>query len=264
MAYETRTLSEILSAAASSFDSDLWNYAFERAVPIAIYVSTADDDSREIAEIIENRLTKELSELGFESSESLTQFYGSFLGLSLSRTKKTDSGPAVESKFRILRKRLVKYFKEEFFQDLKQGGKDAQKIIKIAIGVGTIVILMTTAPVGGLAVGTFVISAKTWAILMVAKEGTDVVEQASKLFFESPEGKASLGKEVSNDAPVIIHSPSEKQVKDLERQLSEQQARLQEQQATLQEQQSKIKDQELRQKQLDEQLQALRASLNKP
>jgi predicted transcriptional regulator of viral defense system len=40
MAYETRTLSEILSAAAAGFDSDLWNYAFERTVPIAIYVST--------------------------------------------------------------------------------------------------------------------------------------------------------------------------------------------------------------------------------
>jgi hypothetical protein len=264
MAYETRTLSEILSAAASGFDSDLWSYAFERTVPIAIYVSTTDDDSREIAEIIENRLKTELSELGFESPESLTQFYGSFLGLSLSRTKKTDTGPAVETKFQILRKRLIKYLKGEFFQDLKQGGKDAQKIIKIAIAVGTIVILLTTVPVGGFAVGTFVISAKTWAVLTIAKEGTDVVEQASKLFFESPQGKASLGEEIPKDSQVIIHSPSEKQVRDLERQLCEQQARLQEQQARLQEQQTKIQDQELRQKQLEEQFQTLRASLNKP
>jgi hypothetical protein len=264
MAYETRTLSEILSAAAAGFDSDLWNYAFERSVPIAIYVSTADDDNREIAEIIENRLKTELSELGFESPESLTQFYGSFLGLSLSRTKKADTGQEVESKFRILRRRLVRYLKEEFFQELKQAGKDTQKIIKIAIGVGTIVILMTTAPVGGIAVGAFVVSAKTWAILTMAKEGTDIVEQASKLFFESPDGKASLGKDFPNDAQVIVHSPSEKQVRDLERQICEQQARLQEQQARLQEQQMKIQDQDLRQKQLEEQFQALRASLNKP
>src|SRR5450432_73676 len=110
MAYETRTLSEILSAAAAGFDSDLWNYAFERTVPIAIYVSTPDDDNREIAEIIENRLKMELSELGFDSPESLTEYYGSFLGLSLGRTKKTDTGPEVESKFRILRRRLVRYF----------------------------------------------------------------------------------------------------------------------------------------------------------
>jgi hypothetical protein len=63
---------------------------------------------------------------------------------------------------------------------------------------------------------------------------------------------------------IIIHSPSEKQVKDLERQLNEQQAKLQEQQVRLQEQQTTIRNQELRQKQFDEQLQALRASRNKP
>ena len=167
----------------------------------------------------------------------------------------------------ILRRRLVRYFKEEFLQDLKQGGKDAQKVIKIAVCIGTIVILMTTTPVGGITVGTFVISANTWAILTIVKEGTDVVEQASKLFFESPEAQASLNKDVKDTAPrppIIIHSPSEKQMKDLERQLNEQQDRLQEQQARLQEQQTKIQNQELRQKQFDEQLQALRASRNKP
>jgi hypothetical protein len=101
----------------------------------------------------------------------------------------------------ILRRRLVRYFKEEFLQDLEQGGKDAQKVIKIAACIGTIVILMTTTPVGGIAVGTFVISANTWAILTIVKEGTDVVEQASKLFFESPEAQASLNKDVKDTAP---------------------------------------------------------------
>jgi hypothetical protein len=250
MPYETRTLSEIWSAAASSLDPDFWDYAFERTVPIAIYVSTSDDDSREIAEIIENRLNGELRELGFEGSESLTDFFGSFLQLNLSKTPKTETGPGVEKKLRILRKRLAGYFKDgEFFQDLKQAGKDTHKILKIAVGIGTIVILLTQAPTAGLAVGGFVVSAKAWSLLMVATEGSDIVELAKKLLTESPEAKASLNRDISDTDPVVVPNPSEKQIRELEKKLEEQQSRIQEQ--------------DLRQKRMEEEIRALRSRPSK-
>jgi hypothetical protein len=239
-----------LSAAALSFDSDLWDYAFERTVPIAIYVDATDDESREIAEIIENRLNRELTDLGFESPESLSDYFGSFLKLNLTKTPKADTGPRVGEKLRILRTRLASYLKGEFFQDLKQGGKDAKKILKIAIGIGTIVLLLTTAPAAGFVVGGFVVSAKAWVILGIAKESTEIIEEANKLLTESPEAKASLNRGISYTDPVIIQAPSEKQLRELAIKLDEQQ--------------SKIREQEIRQRLLEEEIRALRSSLNKP
>lgn len=230
MDFETRTLSEVLLAAAAGFDPEVWDLQFERTVPIAIYVSTTDEDgSRAIAEIIEKRVNRELEELGFDSPESLTNYYGSFLQLNLSKTPKTDNGPATEGKLRILRRRLAKYLKGEFLGELKQAGKDVRSVLKVAIGIGTIVILLTTVPTAGVAVGAFVISAKAWAYLTVVKEASDVVEQASKMLTESPEAKASLNKPISDDDPVVIRAATEKQIHELEKTVRDQVIRMQQQ-----------------------------------
>jgi hypothetical protein len=230
MDFETRSLSEVLSFAAASFDPDIWDLEFERSVPIAIYVHSTDEDgSRTIAEIVERRVNSELQELGFESPESLTHYYGSFLQLNLSKAPKTDNGPATESKLRILRRRLAKYLKGEFLEELKQAGKDVRSILKVAIGIGTIVILLTTVPAAGVAVGAFVVSAKTWAYLTVVKEASDVVEQAGKMLTESPEAKAALKKPISDDDPVVIRAVREKEIRELEKAVHDQEKRVQEQ-----------------------------------
>jgi hypothetical protein len=201
--YDLRSLSGILSAAEPSFDPDLWQLPFTRTLPVAIYVD-AGELSREVAEIVEERLKQELAKAGFESFENLTNDYGSFLQLNLTRTLKTDDGPKTETKLRRLRKRMVEYLRGDFFSDLKQAGKDVQSLLRVVISVGTIVILLTTVPTVGVTVGTFVVSAKVWALLGVAKETGDIVETAYKTFADNQEAEAAVRRPVHDSDPILF------------------------------------------------------------
>jgi hypothetical protein len=214
MDYDLRSLSGILSAAELSFNPDLWQLPFTRTLPVAIYVD-AGELSREVAEIIEERLKQELADAGFESFENLTNDYGSFLQLNLTRTPKTDDGPKTDTKLRRLRKRMVEYLRGEFFSDLKQAGKDVQSVLKVVISVGTIVILLTTVPTVGVTVGTFVISANVWALLGVAKETGDIMETTHKVFTDNKEAEAALRRPVHDSDP-IFYSMLEHRIHEVE------------------------------------------------
>jgi hypothetical protein len=244
---ELRSLNEILAAANVSFDPSLWRFAFARTIPIAIYVDAGDESSQEIAEIVAERLNKELVELGFESPKVLTSGSGSYFRLDLSRTPRTDTGAQTESRLRRLRKQLIKYLQTDFSRDLKQAGKDVHNVVKIVVSVGTIVVLLTTAPAAGIVVGSFVISAQAWSMLAVAKETGDIVETASKLFTESEEAAEAMKRTPAENDPVLFQEASEKRLSELEERYEK-----------------RFREQEERYQKLQEEVRGLRSMPGKP
>lgn len=213
MDYGTRTFSDIYAAAAASFDADLWQLAFSRTVPIAIYVD-AGDQSADYALEIGEWVNQQLGDLGFEEIESLDGFNGSYLQLNLCRTPKTDDGRKTEGKLRNFRRRLTEYLRESFAPKAQKVAQDSHSVVKIAVSVGTIVLLLTTAPAAPVVIGSFVVSAKVWTALAVAKEAGDIVESAGKLF--TAPGDTTLKRSVTDNDPILLAEASEKRIRDIE------------------------------------------------
>jgi len=107
----------------------------------------------------------------------------------------------------------MEYLHGSLFKRAKQAAVDGHRVIKIAVAVGTIVILLTASPTVAVTIGSFVVSAKVWVMLSVAKDAGDIVETANKIFTSED---TTLKRPVTDKDPILFSDTSEQRIRQLE------------------------------------------------
>ena len=173
-----------------SFDPESWEFAFRRTVPVGIYVD-AGDNSGDLASEISNLVDEVLKESGFEEPEHLGRFYGaSILQLNLGRSSAPVDGPTFAERMAGVKNRAIERLRKFPWSEAAQA---AGSTIKVAVAIGTLVVILTAVPAAPLVIGSFVVPAKMWIAIGAAGEGIKMAEEAKSIFLHSKAAAKALG-----------------------------------------------------------------------
>lgn len=185
MPVEDFSLAQVVQTSLISFDPECSDFSFRRSIPVGIYVD-AGDDSGELGSQLAELVKKALSESGFEDAEPLGRYFGSFFQMNLCRSPVPLDGPSFNEKIESVRRNLIDRLTQFPWKDSTQV---AGATVKVAVAIGTAVIILTASSASPLVIGSFVVPAKLWTIIAATGEGVTLVDEARNIFVHS---KAAL------------------------------------------------------------------------
>jgi hypothetical protein len=184
MPVEDSKLAELFQASLVSFDPECSEFSFRRVIPVAVYVD-AGDKSTDLESQVASLVDKALKESGFEEPQEFARFHGSLILLNLSRSSVPLDGPTFLEKLGTVKNNVVEGLKGLPW-------KKAGSAVKVAVAIGTVVIILSGLPAATPVIGSFAVPVRIWIALKAAREGVILLEELKNILTDSKAAKNAL------------------------------------------------------------------------
>jgi hypothetical protein len=177
-------LAEMFQASLVSFDPDCWEFKFRRTIPVAVYVD-AEDHSADLGADITALVNGALKDSEFEEPQEFARFHGSLITLGLSQSRVPLDGPTFGEKLGSIKNKVIGQLEALPW-------KKAGAAVKIAVAIGTVVIIVSGAPAAAPVIGSFAVPVKIWMVLRAAREGAVLAEELKNILVDSKAAEDAL------------------------------------------------------------------------